>query len=72
MDTQLLTTDVETKKLDVLQDKGNRALVGGGGVGVGLVSAIIESGGGRAAVLVWTVIGPHPYSQLLIPSPSLS
>ena len=25
-----------------------------------------------AAVLVWTVIGPHPYSQLLIPSPSLS
>ena len=51
----------------MLQDKGNRALVGGGGVGVGLVSAIIESGGGRAAVLVWTVIGPHPYSQLLIP-----
>ena len=26
MDNQLLTTDVETKKLDVLQDKGNRAL----------------------------------------------
>ena len=57
MDNQLLTTDVETKKLDVLQDKGNRALVGGGGVGVGLVSAIIESGGG---LLFWS-------GQLLVP-----